>query len=514
MNIKRAKQEIKNALRAYLAKDEFGAWRIPPIRQRPVLLIGPPGIGKTQIMQQIAEETGVGLVSYTLTHHTRQSALGLPFIEKVRLGGEERTVTSYTMSEIIASVYREIERTGVSEGILFLDEINCISETLTPMMLQFLQCKTFGNQQLPAGWMVVAAGNPPEYNKSVREFDVVTLDRVKKIDIEEDFGVWKEYAGKRGIHGAILSYLEIRRDNFYRVEATADGLQFVTARGWEDLSELMQTYETLGLPVDRQVVEQYLQLPQIASDFANYLQLYEKYRQVYRVDEIVSGTWEKVRASELRDAPFDEKLGVLGLLLARLADTARAAYRQDALTDALHGDLLCVREGEKTLGTLLDEKREELMRRRSGSTDRDALFVAAREAELLDTWQQTLALEKTPRGQAFDRLKTLFGGEVEARAQAADRADEGLTNAFAFLDAAIPDSQELVLFATELTANWFTSWFIQNFGCDAYFAHNKKLLFDDTRAQLLQDIDAACAVRIFVIQQVTRVICQRAVGCR
>lgn len=63
-------------------------------------------------MQQIAEETGVGLVSYTLTHHTRQSALGLPFIEKVRLGGEERTVTSYTMSEIIASVYREIERTA------------------------------------------------------------------------------------------------------------------------------------------------------------------------------------------------------------------------------------------------------------------------------------------------------------------------------------------------------------------------------------------------------------------
>lgn len=491
MDIRQAKQQIKNAMLAYFSKDEFGNYRLPTERQRPVFLLGAPGIGKTAIMEQIAQDLDVGFVSYSMTHHTRQSALGLPFIAKKTYDGVEYDVSEYTMSEIIAAVYDAMEATGKREGILFLDEINCISETLTPMMLQFLQCKTFGNQQLPAGWMVVAAGNPPEYNKSVREFDVVTLDRVKKIDIEEDFGVWKEYAGKRGIHGAILSYLEIRRDNFYRVEATADGLQFVTARGWEDLSELMQTYETLGLPVDRQVVEQYLQLPQIASDFANYLQLYEKYRQVYRVDEIVSGTWEKVRASELRDAPFDEKLGVLGLLLSRLADTARAAYRQDALTDALHGDLLCVREGEKTLGTLLDEKREELMRRRSGSTDRDALFVAAREAELLDTWQQTLALEKTPRGQAFDRLKTLFGGEVEARAQAADRADEGLTNAFAFLDAAIPDSQELVLFATELTANWFTSWFIQNFGCDAYFAHNKKLLFDDTRAQLLQDIDAA-----------------------
>ena len=127
MNIKRAKNEIKNALKAYLATDEFGAYRIPPIRQRPILLMGPPGIGKTQIMQQIAEETGVGLVSYTLTHHTRQSALGLPFIDKVMLGGEERTVTAYTMSEIIASVYHEMERTGVKEGILFLDEINCIS---------------------------------------------------------------------------------------------------------------------------------------------------------------------------------------------------------------------------------------------------------------------------------------------------------------------------------------------------------------------------------------------------
>ena len=302
MNIKRAKNEIKNALRAYLARDEFGAYHIPPIRQRPILLMGPPGIGKTQIMEQIADETHVGLVSYTLTHHTRQSALGLPYIEHQKFGGQEYAVTAYTMSEIIASVYREIERTGVKEGILFLDEINCISETLAPMMLQFLQCKTFGNQRLPDGWVVVAAGNPPEYNKSVREFDVVTLDRVKRIDVEEDFGVWKEYAYRRGIHGAILSYLEIRRDHFYRVEATADGMQFVTARGWEDLSELMQVYESLGLTVDRQVVEQYLQLPRVASDFANYLQLYEKYKRVYRVEEILDGSWEKMRASELAGA--------------------------------------------------------------------------------------------------------------------------------------------------------------------------------------------------------------------
>ena len=75
MNIKRAKQEIKDAIEAYLLKDEYGAYVIPQIRQRPVLLLGAPGIGKTQIMEQIAKECGIGLVAYTITHHTRQSAM-------------------------------------------------------------------------------------------------------------------------------------------------------------------------------------------------------------------------------------------------------------------------------------------------------------------------------------------------------------------------------------------------------------------------------------------------------
>mgnify|MGYP007134713114 CR=1 FL=1 len=53
------------------------------------------------------------------------------------------------MSEIIASVYETMERTGCQEGILFLDEINCVSETLAPTMLQFLQNKTFGTHRVP-----------------------------------------------------------------------------------------------------------------------------------------------------------------------------------------------------------------------------------------------------------------------------------------------------------------------------------------------------------------------------
>ena len=110
MNIKRAKQEIRDSIEAYLSKDEFGEYRIPAIRQRPILLMGPPGIGKTQIMEQIARECGIALVSYTITHHTRQSAVGLPFIVKKNYGEEEFSVTEYTMSEIISSVYDKMEK--------------------------------------------------------------------------------------------------------------------------------------------------------------------------------------------------------------------------------------------------------------------------------------------------------------------------------------------------------------------------------------------------------------------
>ena len=191
MNIKRAKQEIKDCIEAYLLKDERGEYVIPPVRQRPLFLIGPPGIGKTQIMEQVARECRVGLVSYTITHHTRQSAIGLPVIEKKNYGGREYQATEYTMSEIVASVYDKIQETGSFRRYSVIDEINCVSETLAPAMLQFLQCKTFGNHQIPEGFIIVAAGNPPEYNKSVREFDIATLDRIRRIQVEADFEVWQ-----------------------------------------------------------------------------------------------------------------------------------------------------------------------------------------------------------------------------------------------------------------------------------------------------------------------------------
>ena len=77
-------------------------------------------------------------------------------------------------------------------------------------------------------------------------------------------------------------------------------------------------------------------------------------------------------------------------------------------------------------------------------------------------------------------------------------ADTGamFDNTFRFLEQTFGQDQELVLFVTEVTAGYDTSWFVENFGCDAYFRHNKELLFDDTRRRIRENIAAAKAAEL------------------
>jgi len=343
MNIKQAKEQIAQAVDAYRVKNEFGEPVIPVERQRPIFLMGAPGIGKTAIMEQIAQELGIGLVSYSMTHHTRQSALGLPFIVHKTYRGREYDVSEYTMSEIIASVYDRIEQDGAEEGILFLDEINCVSETLAPSMLQFLQYKTFGRHSVPEGWTVVTAGNPPEYNDSVREFDIVTWDRLKRIDVEPDFDVWKEYAISHGVHPAVLTYLEIKKGDFYQVETTVDGKRFVTARGWVDLSDMMKLYEQRGYAVNEQLIRQYLQSPTVAKSFAVYYDLFKKYRSDYQVDDILAGKATQKIEDRAAKAKFDERLSLLGLLLDAVGGDFKAVAVTEGMMTNLMNDIRAMR---------------------------------------------------------------------------------------------------------------------------------------------------------------------------
>ena len=82
----------------------------------------------------------------------------------------------------------------------------------------------------------------------------------------------------------------------------------------------------------------------------------------------------------------------------------------------------------------------------------------------------------------------IAGRDPEAAEALAAEAGEKFDNAFRFLEAAIGPSQELVLFVTEITAGYDTSWFVGEYGCDAYFRNNRELLFDETRSRILEKL--------------------------
>ena len=461
MNIAEAKEQIRNALAIYFRTDAEGKPVIPPESQRPLFLLGPPGIGKTAVVEQTARELGVGFVSYTMTHHTRQSALGLPAIVRKKYGDTEYDITEYTMSEIIASVYDAMEETGIKRGILFLDEVNCVSETLTPAMLQFLQYKTFGRHRVPDGWAVVTAGNPAAYNKGVREFDVAMMDRLKLIRVEPDYRVWREYAAATGLHASVLSYLDVEPDSFYRVDARSGASDFVTARAWYDLGRMIRCCEDADVAVDKNLIGQYIQSDTLSEDFAAYYDLFAKYRSHYDLEAILSENGSSELLDRAKDAPFDERLALVDLLLEKTSDEAKAANGQYAMLRELQPILRGMRDGEIGATRVESELSAEARH-----------FLSANDAGGLET------------------LRAAYEADVEALKDSAARLGGRLERMFAFAEAAWGQGQELSALVSRVTTGEALSAFIARHGSDAYYRCSKALLFGERQREIERDLRA------------------------
>ena len=476
MNIAKAKEQIRKSASAYMAVSSSGSgYRMETEQMRPILLMGPPGIGKSAIVRQVAEELNIGFISYSMTHHTRQSALGLPHILTKEYGGMMTSVTEYTMSEIIASVYSLMEESGIRSGILFLDEINCVSETLRPVMLQFLQYKTFGKHELPPGWMIVSAGNPPEYNRSAREFDIVTLDRIRRIEIDPDLSAWLRYAQSTGIHPSIPPYLSAHPEDFYKVKTTAAGQEIVTARGWSDLSEMITVLEEQGESVERDLVIQYLQSRNTAEDFTAYYKLFNKYRSDYRIEDILAGQEPAEIHDRAAAAPFDERYALITMLIEYTTRELAAAVRLDEVCHRLHPVLKeiktsCVDDNNKDddrglrnlLLTAAAEQEAVMTRARVMGT------LGRREREIITKTAQFLRDAADGDVSDFEDVEGRYRSIIEERAAAIKHGGAMVDAIFAFVDGTFQGGQELMLTVSGLSSRTDAMQFLARWSNDAY----------------------------------------------
>ena len=458
-------------------------------------MLGPPGVGKTAIVAQVAAELGINYVSYSITHHTRQTALGLPYIVERIYDGRTFQVSEYTMSEIIGAVHEARERTGVPEGILFLDEVNCVSETLAPAMLQFLQHKTFGQHELPEGWVIVTAGNPPEYNRAAREFDPAMMDRMKCITVGPDVGVWLRYAAATGVHPAVLGYLEAKPSAFYLVRADVRGMRLVTARGWDDLSHMLCAYEAENLVADEELVRQYLQDDETARDFAVHYALFCKYRDDYRIADVLDGAAGEGQAVRAAAAPFDERMAVVGLLAdavcLRLED---AMLLKRALTEA-RACIVQARDGllkgdtQRLEACNADEAAGQM--RYTGESARVEEAVRAERMATIDEAVRAAREAQAGGGDVYGAVRMSFNAACARQGGLVAAAGSALQNAYGFLDAAFGgQSQETLVFTTRISANQHVVSFVAEHGSDSFIQHNRGLLVEDRRQSLLAELEA------------------------
>ena len=328
----------------------------------------------------------------------------------------------------------------------------------------------------------------------MREFDIVTWDRLKVVDVEPDYDIWKEYAYIKGVHPSIMTYLDIRKSDFYRIETTVDGKSYVTARGWTDLSNMIRLLEKKNIKVDEILISQYLRHKKVAKDFAIYYDLFNKYRSDYQVSNILIGKADKSVKERAEAAKFDERLSLIGLILDGIGEHFREVCHYElALTEYMN-ILKNVRpktqNGKKLPDEIISNEADKCLikletAKRTAGISADEQYALHRTVQMLGELKKKL---KSSDDDPLDIIKKDFALCTAELKQQADSTSEMLDNIFTFCEECFGEGQEMIILVTELTVNYYASRFISRYGCKKYFEHNKEMLFYERHKQIISDI--------------------------
>ena len=350
-------------------------------------------------------------------------------------------------------------------------------------MLQLLQNKSFGVHHIPEGWLIVAAGNPPEYNKSVREFDMVTLDRVRNITVEADLEVWKQYACDRGLHPSILAFLNLYPDSFYVISTEHDSLSFVTARGWEDLSRILSVYEKNQEPVTEELILQYIQYESVARNFYLFYDLFSHYTEDFAAENFFGCAVRE----RMKHADSTESIAVAAMLFSKIAVLAGeyrfhqkilarfCEFSEQFSSMSRSGTLSGDHEFEK-LETFLRQKRNAMQIRETNN-----LLPLDEKILELRTLRLTEELLNHGRKHPEQPLTEHWNQFVCTKKEELNRSSETLLdfikNSYELLEAASTAVCQSY-FTSDLTNNSDCTYFLTNHVCESYLRHTAPLLSD------------------------------------
>ncbi len=192
----------------------------------PTFLWGAPGIGKSSIVKQIAQDKKIGFIDLRLALMDPTDLKGIPFYDK------ESHTALWAPPAFLPSE---------GEGILFLDELNSAPPSVQSSAYQLILDRRVGEYELPDGWAIVAAGNRDGDRGVTYRMPSPLANRFVHFEMEVDVNDWRYWAYKKGLDDRIIAYVSFKNEHLFTFDAKSDAKSFATPRSWEYVNSVLKS---------------------------------------------------------------------------------------------------------------------------------------------------------------------------------------------------------------------------------------------------------------------------------
>lgn len=203
--------------------------------KRPTFIWGPMGIGKSEVVQSIADELGGYLIDLRMAQMEPTDIRGIPYFNK-DTGKMDWAPPVDLPDEEFASKYPIV--------ILFLDEMNSAAPAVQAAGYQLVLNRRVGKYRLPDNVVIVAAGNRESDKGVTYRMPMPLANRFLHLEMRPDFTSWQNWAVNKNVHKDVVGYLSFAKQDMYDFDAKSSSRAFATPRSWVFVSDLLQEEDT------------------------------------------------------------------------------------------------------------------------------------------------------------------------------------------------------------------------------------------------------------------------------
>jgi len=197
----------------------------------PVMLWGPPGIGKSQIVSQVAANNDVPVIDIRLSQIEPSDLRGIPF------RSEDKVI--WAVPDMLPN-----KKSHGEKGILFLDEINTAPPSVSAAAYQLILDRKLGNYELPDHWAIFAAGNRQGDRGVTYTMPAPLANRFSHFEIDTHLDDWVAWAYQQNIDERIIAFLRFRPELLFDFDASINPVAFPTPRSWEYAHRALKKFES------------------------------------------------------------------------------------------------------------------------------------------------------------------------------------------------------------------------------------------------------------------------------